>query len=101
EDWDPVYLPSLGEVKEASNVYATIAQDAAASKLDPKSRGAILGETALPAKSVFDYMTPAARERVAALSGRKNLPPALGQSIPSDPSSASSEDKIPKLDKQV
>ncbi|EWC46834.1 hypothetical protein DRE_03846 [Drechslerella stenobrocha 248] len=56
-------------------------QQMQAAALDIKARGALLGEEQLPGKSVFDFLTPAARERLAAVSGKKNLPPALGEQV--------------------
>ena len=55
------------------------AEIAAASKLSPKSRAALLGETPLPGKSVFDYLTPTARSRIATASQNPHLPPALNE----------------------
>ena len=52
---------------------------AASSKLSPKSRAALLGETLLPGKSVFDFLTPDARTRIASATNNDNLPPALGE----------------------
>lgn len=69
-------------------------------KLDPGLRGRILGETPLPGKSVFDYLTPAARDKIASVTGNKNLPPALAEAPPSLYSSSSSlADLVPMLDK--
>lgn len=59
--------------------YLSTADAAKASKLDPKSRAAILGEAALPGKSVFDFLSPAARDRLVSASGKSNLPAALGE----------------------
>ena len=59
--------------------YRSSATVAAASKLSPKSRAALLGETLLPGKSVFDYLTPNARTRIASATGNDNLPAALGE----------------------
>lgn len=73
-------------------------------KLDPRTRGSILGETPLPGKSVFDFMTPAARARIASATGSKNLPQALGEILPSKFSSShpsSLVDMVPKLDNGV
>jgi G patch domain-containing protein 1 len=44
-----------------------------------KSRANALGEDQLPGKSVFDFISPAARDRLAYASGRSNLPPGLGE----------------------
>ena len=70
-------------------------------KLDPQMRGAILGETPLPGKSVFDFMSPAARERIVAATGRTNLPQALSEAPPPGYAPASPADLVPKMDKAV
>lgn len=73
-------------------------------KLDPRSRGSLLGETPLLGKSVFDFMTPAARDRIASITGNKSLPQALSEAPPSAfPSSGPSSlaDLVPKLDPAV
>lgn len=73
-------------------------------KLDPRARGSMLGEKPLPGKSVFDFMTPAARERIASVTGNKNLPQALGEAPSSTFSSSnpsSLADLVPKLDKNM
>jgi G patch domain-containing protein 1 len=92
--------PSVAEWKSTSDV-------AKASVLDPKARAALLGETALPGKSVFDYLSPEQREKLAAASGRTNLPAALGEAPP-DKYKTSEVDKqkylwsiIPPLDKDL
>lgn len=59
--------------------YVSTADAAKASKLDPKSRAELLGEAQLPGKSVFDFLNPAARDRLASATGKSNLPPALGE----------------------
>ena len=61
------------------SIYQSPATIAAASKLSPKSRAALLGETLLPGKSVFDYLNPKARARIASATNNPNLPPALGE----------------------
>ncbi|KAL2419724.1 G patch domain-containing protein 1 [Exophiala dermatitidis] len=73
--------------KEASHrseaEFVSTADAARASTLTAKSRGNILGESQLPGKSVFDFLTPAARERMVAASGRQDLP-AAGNEVPPD-----------------
>ncbi|KAL2172132.1 hypothetical protein VTG60DRAFT_133 [Thermothelomyces hinnuleus] len=59
--------------------YVSTAEAARASTLDPKARAAILGEKPLPGKSVFDFMSAEAREHLAAVTGKKDLPPARGE----------------------
>jgi G patch domain-containing protein 1 len=84
--------------------YLSTAEAAKASKLDPKSRAQILGEAALPGKSVFDFLSPAARDKLAAASGKSNLPAALGE-IPEGYNMTEEERQkdllaqIPKVDK--
>ena len=84
--------------------YESTADAAKASSLDAKARSALLGEAPLPGKSIFDFITPAARDKLASASGRSNLPQARGESAPAGfESSASSNsrtlwDLIPPLD---
>jgi G patch domain-containing protein 1 len=80
------------------------ASSAKETSLNAQSRAAILGEAQLPGKSVFDFMTPAARARIAAASGKANLPDALSQKPPAGYEStdterlASLKDLVPRLD---
>ena len=87
----------------APSTYQSAATVAAASKLSPKSRAALLGETLLPGKSVFDYLNPNARARIASATKNPNLPPALGEAdahpSPSHPRTLSS--LIPSLAKET
>ncbi|KAB8299164.1 hypothetical protein EYC80_001267 [Monilinia laxa] len=84
--------------------YLSTSEAAKASKLDPQSRASILGEASLPGKSVFDFLSSSARDRLAAASGRSNLPQALGE-IPEGyamtPEQRQQEllSQIPKIDK--
>ena len=55
----------------ASSEYKSTADAAKASTHDAKSRAALLGEKSLPGKSVFDYITSSARDRLATASGNK------------------------------
>lgn len=77
--------------------YRSTADAAKASALTVTSRGGLLGETQLPGRSVFDLMTPEARVRLAAASGRTDLP-----SVDGGPrSGVGSEDELPTLDPEV
>lgn len=67
---------------QANSSHKSTAEAAKASTLDPKARAAMLGETPLPGKSIFDYVTPAARDRLAAASGRTDLPQGRGEAPP-------------------
>ena len=59
--------------------YLSTADSAKASKLNLTSRAALLGESQLPGKSVFDYLSRNARDRIVAATGRKDLPEAHGE----------------------
>lgn len=62
--------------------YQSVTDAAKSSTLDAKARAALLGESALPGKSIFDFINPAARDRIAASTGRTNLPEARGEAAP-------------------
>lgn len=88
-----------------TSTYMSTADAAKASRLDPKSRAELLGEDQLPGKSIFDWMTPEAREKIAKLTGRTDLPPALGEKAPKGYELSDAEkrrnlwDLVPTLDK--
>lgn len=96
--------PSTG--RDVSN-YVSTKEAAKASTLDPTSRAAMLGEAQLPGKSVFDWMTAEGRERIARLTGKKDLPPALGEKAPKGHELTEAQkrkdlwDLVPKLDKTL
>ncbi|USP74308.1 hypothetical protein yc1106_01582 [Curvularia clavata] len=69
---------SVSETKE----YQSVADAAKASTLNAKDRSALLGEKPLPGKSIFDFIPKDARDRLAALSGKADLPQGLGESAP-------------------
>lgn len=87
--------------------YMSTADAAKSSNLDPKSRAELLGEEQLPGKSIFDWMTPEARERLVKATGRTDLPPALGEKAPKGFQTSEAErrrnlwDLVPKLDKEA
>ncbi|KAF1841131.1 DUF1604-domain-containing protein [Cucurbitaria berberidis CBS 394.84] len=72
---------STALVPDATN-YQSVTDAAKASTLDAKGRSALLGETALPGKSIFDFIPKEARDRLATLSGKVDLPQGLGQAAP-------------------
>lgn len=88
-----------------STDYVSTADAAKASQLNPTARAALLGEKQLPGKSVFDFLSVAARDRLAAVTGKENLPQAKGE-VPQGYALSDAEkkrnlmDRIPKLDKQ-
>ncbi|KAK7975951.1 CDP-alcohol phosphatidyltransferase class-I family [Apiospora arundinis] len=78
-DWKSSKEPKGSAGTNNSASYLSTADAAKASKLDPQARAALLGEAQLPGKSVFDFLSADARQRLAAASGKTNLPPALGE----------------------
>lgn len=90
--------------RQASGSYVSTAEAAKASSLDPKSRAAVLGEGLLPGKSVFDFLSPAARDRIAAATGRSDLPEARSE-VPAEYALSDAEklknllQEVPTLDK--
>ncbi|KAL7924205.1 hypothetical protein ACQKWADRAFT_319713 [Trichoderma austrokoningii] len=103
-DWKSAKTTANNESKAAA--YISAAEAAKASTLDAKSRAAILGEKALPGKSVFDYISAASREKLAAASGRADLPPGLGE-VPEGYALSEEErqtmlwEQVPKLDRET
>ena len=87
-DWQSSKTSSKSNASvPANSSYQSPATIAAASRLSPKSRASLLGETLLPGKSVFDYLNPNARARIASATNNPNLPPALGEADAHVPSS--------------
>ena len=101
--WKSSKKPSGLTSSLSSQPYQSAATVAAASKLSPKSRAALLGETQLPGKSVFDFLTPDARSRIASATNNQNLPPALGEALKSSSSSQPKtlQSLIPNLDQDT
>ncbi|KAK5739808.1 hypothetical protein LTR17_005094 [Elasticomyces elasticus] len=85
EDWVSSKKP-LSSTTDRHNTTGTsflsTADAARASTLDPKSRAALLGEEALKGKSVFDFLSPAARSKLSTASGISNLPAAGSEGAP-------------------
>jgi G patch domain-containing protein 1 len=87
--------------------YQSVADAAKASTLDAKGRSVLLGEKPLPGKSVFDFIAKDARDRLANISGRADLPQGLGQSGPEGHlPAATAQPKdlwslVPQLDKSI
>ncbi|KAF1930881.1 uncharacterized protein M421DRAFT_418355 [Didymella exigua CBS 183.55] len=87
--------------------YRSVADAAKASTLDAKGRSALLGEKQLPGKSIFDFISRGARDRLANLSGRADLPQGRGESGPEGhlpAAKAQSKDLwslVPTLDKST
>jgi G patch domain-containing protein 1 len=62
--------------------FESVNNAAKSSTLDAKARASLLGETPLPSRSIFDFIPKEARDRLANLTGKENLPQGLGQSAP-------------------
>lgn len=92
---------------QAGSGYVSAADAAKASTLNAHSRSALLGEETLPGKSVFDFLSPSARARIVAVSGKSNLPPAGGEKAPQgyemtvEEQSKILQDSVPHLDASV
>lgn len=67
------------EASASDKPHISASEAAKAPNLDPKSRAALLGEATLPGKSVFDFLSSATRDKLAAASGRSNLPQGRGE----------------------
>lgn len=90
-----------------TDAYVSTAEAAKLSNMDAKTRAGLLGEEQMPGKSVFDFLTPAARDRIASASGKSNLPAALSEKPPKGFEAADGDkgrvlqDLVPKLDAEV
>ncbi len=94
KNWSP--RPSQSSTNNPGSV-------GAAAELLPRQRGQLLGEQPLAGKSVFDFLTPAQRERLSLVSGKTNLPPALGEKIDGHASKDLPHEvlKLPSLDREI
>lgn len=106
----PAIPPEWQSAKTGSTPTATpsaclsSADIAKASKLSPKSRAALLGESQLPGKSVFDFLSTGARSRIVTATNNANLPPALNEASSTTsgtPSARTLSSLIPQLDSQT
>ena len=106
-DWKSSKNSSSADTDNTSATYTSPAEAARASTLDAKSRASLLGETVLPGKSVFDYLKPSTRDRIATASGKTNLPAGLGEQAPTGYASTPQQQAkdlrslIPELDPEV
>ena len=103
-DWKSAKVPAASVSNGTTKPYLSAADVAKASNLSPKSRAALLGEAALPGKSVFDYLSTTARSRIASVTNNSNLPPALNEASSlstNSPLVRSLQSLIPQLDTQT
>lgn len=100
--WKSTKSSTSTNSQQANEPWQSFADAAKSSKLTPSARGEILGEEALKSKSVFDYITPEAREKMIAATGRTDLPRAKGEAPPEASRKSDNErlwDLVPPLDK--
>jgi G patch domain-containing protein 1 len=113
--YPPPDIPEAWEPKSAaasatnliSASHQSTADAARASTLDPAKRAAVLGEEQLPGKSIFDFLSQSARDKLVTATGRANLPIARGEAAPEGWQRSEAEkqkslwDLVPKLDSSV
>ena len=102
QDWKSSKTPRSTKIVTENSEYRSSAAAAAASKLSPKSRAALLGEAPLPGKSVFDFLSTGARDRIVTATNNQNLPQALDEAslqIPARPKTLSS--LVPPLAREI
>ncbi|EXJ71469.1 uncharacterized protein A1O5_05277 [Cladophialophora psammophila CBS 110553] len=104
EGWKSSISPATEADTPSTFVSAAVA--AKSSNLTAKSRASLLGESQLPGKSVFDFLTPATRDRLVVASGRQNLPAAGSEPPPSgyEPSKSATDDLqtvVPQLERDT
>lgn len=106
EGWEPSRTKDKDHASNDTN-YKSTADAAKSSTLDPAARAAVLGEQQLPGKSIFDYMSKEARERLVSATGKADLPQARGEAAPAgfERSEAQRQkslwDLVPSLDPTV
>lgn len=106
EGWEPAKSTASAPNPDSSS-YQSAADAARASAMDPSRRAAVLGEEQLPGKSIFDFMSQAARDRLVNATGKSNLPVARGEAAPEGWQRSEAEkqksfwDLVPKLDSSV
>jgi G patch domain-containing protein 1 len=110
-DWKsariPISSPQSESALSSTVNYQSPADSAKASTLNPLSRAHLLGETPLPSKSVFSFLTPSSRDRLVSATNNPRLPAAGSEPAPeeyrlSEPEKAKSLwSRVPKLDAAV
>lgn len=105
QGWEPHKATTATNLDHSTHL--STADAARASTMDPAKRAAVLGEEQLPGKSIFDFMSQAARDKLATATGRSNLPIARGEAAPEGWQRSEAEkqrslwDLVPKLDTSV
>jgi G patch domain-containing protein 1 len=104
KDWESAKKP---DVTQKTSNYVPNVEAAKSQILDPKARASLLGEALLPGKSVFDFLSPSARDRIVSASGKTDLPAALSESAPKGFSMTEEEkhkelwELVPRIDRDV
>ena len=109
KDWKSSKIPtSVAQLtRTSSTIYQASADLARSSTHKPATRANLLGEAPLPGKSVFDYLTPTARTRLASATRNPNIPPALNEAPPPNCNATQSQRNIdlasivPSLDSTI
>ncbi|KAK9455491.1 hypothetical protein V1511DRAFT_497884 [Dipodascopsis uninucleata] len=78
---DPKYIVSQDEKAKFVSDNKEVEKRQSRKILSARERGDMLGETPLPGKSIFDYLTTAQRDKIVNLTGNKNLPPAKAEAF--------------------
>ena len=97
----------VGRQNGAESKYVSTKDAAKASSLNARARSVLLGEEQLPGKSVFDFLSPSARARIVAASGKSNLPAAGSEKAPegyettAEVQSKNLQDSVPYLDPSI
>ena len=102
----PIEIPlgwGSSKTKSAEPASSTSNDTGSTTTLNPRSRAALLGEEPLPSKSVFDYLSPAARSRLVTATSNEDLPPARNEAAQTRSSEKPSHAHllIPPLAKEV
>ncbi|KAF2842519.1 DUF1604-domain-containing protein [Patellaria atrata CBS 101060] len=108
-DWKPSKATTSPDAatKSSTPSYQSTKDAAKASTLNPTARAALLGESPLPGKSVFDFLSPATRNKLASATGRSDLPPAKSEAPPSEHRKTEEQKQadlwalVPQLDKET
>ena len=105
EGWEPKTATTVANTDPS--LHQSTADAARASTMDPAKRAAALGEQQLPGKSIFDFMSKEARDKLVTATGRSNLPMARGEAAPEGWQRSGADkqrslwDLVPKLDSTV
>lgn len=103
EGWQPAKATTVTLQESSAPNQSTSILRLPTSSQTAQSRAQLLGETPLQGKSVFDYISSSARDKLVTVSGNDKLPPGLGETPSHDTANQSSDGtgagfQIPYLD---